>query len=162
MKPYFKIITILFIIGLVKESFAQTPLFRNYKTKLFIGMPATLKIKGNVLAERYKTAISNSYYDDPYIRKFHGKGGLNFAGHYCFVYWGCGSDCQHGAIVDLQTGNVYDGPTAARQFEYKRWSGSGFNISFSWPNINSPALITVACPVLLSCFASLPVPSITG
>jgi hypothetical protein len=122
MKPYFKIITILFIISVVKESFAQTPLFRNYKTKLFIGKPARLKIKGNVLAERYKTAISNSYYDDPYIRKFHGKGGLNFAGHYCFVYWGCGSDCQHGAIVDLQTGNVYDGPTAARQFEYKRWS----------------------------------------
>ena len=122
MKPYFLIITILFIISVVKESFAQTPLFTDYKAKSFTGRPAGLKIKGNALAERYKTAISNSYYDDPYIRKFHGKGGLNFAGHYCFVYWGCGSDCQHGAIVDLQTGIVYDGPTAARQFEYKRWS----------------------------------------
>lgn len=122
MKPYFKVITILLLIGAVKLSFAQTRSFDNYKVKIFKGKPARLKIKGNVLAERYKTAIFNSYYNDPYIRKFHGKGGLNFAGHYCFVYWGCGSDCQHGAIVDLQTGNVYDGPTAARQFEYKRWS----------------------------------------
>lgn len=122
MKPYFKIITILFIISVVKESFAQTPLFRNYKSKLFIGKPARLQSNGNVLAERYKTTISNSYYNDPHIRKFHREGGLNFAGHYCFVYWGCGSDCQHGAIVDLQTGKVYDGPTAARQFEYRRWS----------------------------------------
>ena len=75
MKPYFKIITILFIIGLVKESFAQSPLFGNYKTKLFIGIPAKLKIKGNVLAESYKTAISNSYYDDPYIRNSMAKEG---------------------------------------------------------------------------------------
>ncbi|GGB18955.1 MULTISPECIES: hypothetical protein [Mucilaginibacter] len=122
MKPYFKVITTLFLISVVKVSFAQTPSFGNYKTKIFIGRAAKLKIKGNALAERYKTAISNSYNDDPYIRKFHGKGGLNFAGHYCFAYWGCGSDCQQSAIVDLQTGKVYDGPTAARQFEYRRWS----------------------------------------
>jgi len=28
----------------------------------------------------------------------------NFAGHYRFAFWGCGSNCAAGAIVDLETG----------------------------------------------------------
>jgi hypothetical protein len=28
----------------------------------------------------------------------------NFAGHYRIAYWGCGSACAAGALVDLQTG----------------------------------------------------------
>lgn len=35
--------------------------------------------------------------------------GLNFAGHYSFVYWGCGSPCKLSAVVDLRTGIVYNG-----------------------------------------------------
>jgi hypothetical protein len=42
---------------------------------LFIGKPARLKIKGNVLAGRYMTAISNSYHDDPYIENSMAKEG---------------------------------------------------------------------------------------
>lgn len=34
----------------------------------------------------------------------------NFAGHYHFAQWGCGSDCVTGAIIDLHTGLVYPPP----------------------------------------------------
>ena len=76
---------------------------------IFKGHPASIAFTSNPLAIMYKTRITKTYHSD----------GLNFAGHYCLVWWGCGSDCQHVAIVDLQTGIVYDGPTAARGFKFK-------------------------------------------
>lgn len=52
----------------------------------------------------------------------HGATGLNFAGHYCFVYWGCGSECQDAAVVDLNTGVVYPAITASLGYDFKRSS----------------------------------------
>jgi hypothetical protein len=40
------------------------------------------------------------------------KPGANFAGKYVAVAWGCGSQCVMMAIVDLETGKVYDSPLA--------------------------------------------------
>src|SRR5581483_628014 len=34
----------------------------------------------------------------------------NFAGHYRFVIWGCGSECILGAIIDLRNGDVFSPP----------------------------------------------------
>ena len=31
----------------------------------------------------------------------------NFAGHYILTYWGCGSTCVMGAVIDAKTGRVY-------------------------------------------------------
>jgi len=33
--------------------------------------------------------------------------GVNFAGHYVVVGWGCGTGCISGAIIDARTGNVF-------------------------------------------------------
>ena len=38
------------------------------------------------------------------------KKGPNFAGHYTVAEWGCGTACEQIAVVDSQTGNVFDGP----------------------------------------------------
>ena len=38
------------------------------------------------------------------------KEGPDFAGHYVVVRWGCGSWCDNMAIVDVQTGRIYDTP----------------------------------------------------
>lgn len=46
------------------------------------------------------------------------KKGTSFAGHYAFARWGCGSNCQMSAVVDLKTGIVYDGPDATHGYEY--------------------------------------------
>ena len=34
------------------------------------------------------------------------KEGANFAGHYAVVEWGCGSNCQEHAVVDVQSGKI--------------------------------------------------------
>jgi hypothetical protein len=99
---------------------AQQSSFANYQAPLFKGNPAQIRIKGNKLAEEFRTMISDTYYSKGYMKKWHGTTGLNFGGHYCFVYWGCGSPCQMSAIVDLKTGIVYEGPSASLGYEFKR------------------------------------------
>jgi hypothetical protein len=32
---------------------------------------------------------------------------VNFAGHYVFTTWGCGSECIMGAAIDVKTGKVF-------------------------------------------------------
>ena len=66
-----------------------------------------INLKSNRTARVYKTRISESYKQN----------GVNFAGHYSFVYWGCGSPCTGCAIIDVRTGKVYSGPD----------SGFGYN-----------------------------------
>jgi hypothetical protein len=45
----------------------------------------------------------------------------NFAGHYRFTEWGCGTQCAGGAIVDLQTGRVYPLPLAGKGRGEEYW-----------------------------------------
>jgi len=46
----------------------------------------------------------------------------NFAGHYRIAYWGCGSNCSAGAMIDLQTGYVFPLPLAkAGGTGWERW-----------------------------------------
>jgi hypothetical protein len=35
------------------------------------------------------------------------RAGVNFAGHYTVVFWGCGTGCAQVAVVDAKTGRVY-------------------------------------------------------
>ncbi|MGN7515073.1 MAG: hypothetical protein ACTHOM_11890 [Allomuricauda sp.] len=46
--------------------------------------------------------------------------GINFAGHYTLVSWGCGSPCQTGVIVDRITGEIYDGLVTSLGSEFKK------------------------------------------
>jgi len=45
----------------------------------------------------------------------------NFAGHYRFTFWGCGSNCAAGAVIDLQTGTVYPPPLGDHGDGWSRW-----------------------------------------
>lgn len=120
MKPY-HLITLLFCLT-TSKTIAQQPTFSQYKVPLYTGHKASLRIKGNDLAERYRTRIRNTYNSKEPKNEFGEVMGLNFAGHYCFVYWGCGSPCQESAIVDLKTGLIYRGPDASLGFKYNRSS----------------------------------------
>lgn len=117
MKPY-HLIAVLFCLTTLK-TIAQQPTFNQYKVPLYTGHKASLRIKGNDLAERYRTRIRNTYNSKEPKNEFGEVMGLNFAGHYCFVYWGCGSPCKASAVVDIKTGIVYDGITAAMEFRFK-------------------------------------------
>jgi hypothetical protein len=69
--------------------------------------PAPLKLMTR--SERmFQTQLTNAAKEPP-----------NFAGHYRITYWGCGSNCSAGALVDLQTGGVFPPPLS-------KSSGSGW------------------------------------
>jgi len=111
-----------FIGFTIPAAIAQVPSFKTYKVNIYNGPQTKLIIKGNPLAEMYRTTIKETYYSKALLNRRGSATGLNFAGHYCFLWWGCGSDCQHAALVDVKTGVVYDGPTAERRFKFERWS----------------------------------------
>lgn len=60
----------------------------------------TVDINSDPVGRMYRTALRYSV----------GIVGINFAGKYSVVEWGCGSGCQDGAIVDADTGHVYPVP----------------------------------------------------
>jgi hypothetical protein len=76
--------------------------------------PAPLKL--STPSERmFKTQLSNAAKEPP-----------NFAGHYRIVFWGCGSMCGAGALIDLQTGAVFQPPSAKPNAKgWDRWIMSG-------------------------------------
>jgi hypothetical protein len=78
----------------------RLPRFEDYPVvKIWHGEAAPLKLTSR--SERlYRTRLTNVSREAP-----------NFAGHYRFVMWGCGSECISGAIIDLQSGNVYSPPS---------------------------------------------------
>jgi hypothetical protein len=120
MKPNLKPIICCWLALTSLSAFAQHLSFDHYKLSIYSGRPAKLKTKGNPLAEQFRTIIKDTYYSKEYIKTWHGATGLNFAGHYCFVFWGCGSPCKASAIVDLKTGIVYTGVTAAFDYKFRR------------------------------------------
>ena len=52
--------------------------------------------KGNLVARRFKTILSGAL----------AKSAVNFGGHYVAASWGCGTNCQRIAIVDVLTGKA--------------------------------------------------------
>lgn len=87
----------------------DAPAFNDYPVKdTYDGTMAKAKLYPCTYARRYRTAIRETYQAEK----------VNFAGHYCFVYWGCGSPCQMAAIVDATTGMVYDAPPASLGYDF--------------------------------------------
>lgn len=70
---------------------------------------APIQSSSNPLAKEYRTAISTAY----------GRG-VNFGGHYTFVEWGCGTECQFSVLVDVNTGIVYDGTDGSLGYEFRK------------------------------------------
>jgi hypothetical protein len=92
------------------------PLFEDFPvTDKWDGVRAPLQLV--LPAERmFKTRLTEAASKPP-----------NFAGHYSIAIWGCGSNCGAGAIIDLQSGKVFQPPTAPGQRGWERWIiSSGF------------------------------------
>ena len=107
MKTFIVIIlTILFRFN----AYEQIP-FENFKIDTTQSLnKKAIRYQSNPTARRFKTRITKDYKEK----------GRNFAGHYCFIYWGCGSPCKASAVVDLETGNVYDGPSSSLGYDYRK------------------------------------------
>ena len=71
------------------------PSFAEYPATLTQKEPASLKLDSHPIGSTYKTAISEAY-----------EAGINFGSKYVIATWGCGTNCQSGAIVDIETGVI--------------------------------------------------------
>lgn len=70
---------------------------------------AELDLKSNKYASNFRTRLKEGYSSDT----------ANFAGHYSFVYWGCGSPCQSSLVIDRKTGKIYDSPSASLGYDFR-------------------------------------------
>lgn len=73
----------------------KLPSFTEYPATLTQKEPASLKLNSHPVGSSYKTAVSNAY-----------EASINFGGKYVIATWGCGTNCQRGAIVDIETGII--------------------------------------------------------
>jgi hypothetical protein len=101
----------LFLAGLsaLCES-PRAPQFEDYQVaQTWHGAPVPVKL--TTPSERmFRTNLTNAAKETP-----------NFAGHYRFTIWGCGSNCAAGAVIDLQTGRVYAPPLGGKGDGWSRW-----------------------------------------
>lgn len=122
MKSYLKYLTCLWVLLLSMTNVTRHPSFNQYPAFPYKGHKAKPVLTSNPLGKMFRTIISKTYYSDSDMRHWRKSTGLNFAGHYCFAYWGCGSSCQSAAVVDVKTGLIYDGPTASGGYEFRSTS----------------------------------------
>jgi hypothetical protein len=96
---FMKRVIAIFIAGLVfaiAGSSQSTPKFATYPAAVERARIRSIDFKRNPEARSFRTRLSSGLRD-----------GVNFAGHYVLVGWGCGTGCISGAIIDAQTGNVF-------------------------------------------------------
>lgn len=96
---YFSFILVLFICAeLNAQRDERFP--KQYRAAHYNGPLAAPDFESNPKAKMFKTRINEQM---PY--------GINFAGHYTIVEFGCGTSCQSLFVVDRKTGIIYDGMT---------------------------------------------------
>lgn len=95
----------------VKLKFKPYIIFDDVPAKLeSLATRAAIQYSSHKWAHQFRTIITEAYKEK----------GLNFGGHYCFAYWGCGSDCQISILVDLRTGIVYEGPDSGSRYIFRK------------------------------------------
>jgi len=89
---------------------ARLPRFDDYPAPEIWKGPA-VKVKLRSSEERlFRTNLKNAAKEPP-----------DLAGHYRFATWGCGTRCVSGAIIDLQSGNVFAPPLAGSRAGEEHW-----------------------------------------
>jgi hypothetical protein len=108
------------------QGLGALPRFEDYPVSpTFSGKPANPSFK-TAEQRRYRTRISEGVAGGKGVwsgswKDAKNRQGPNFAGHYIVIRWGCGSDCLMMAIVDAETGKIYESPIPG--------AGSGLYVS---------------------------------
>ena len=93
------LVTVLFITLFAATTLAQmgaTPRFEDYPAPVYKGRAAALKLNDSEEARNFRTRLREG-----------AREGVNFAGHYTVVQWGCGTACLQAAFIDAKTGAVF-------------------------------------------------------
>jgi hypothetical protein len=77
----------------------DAPHFSSYRETVYKGDAAPVIIDSK-LSRTFRTTLRETVKEE----------GANFAGHYTFAAWGCGTGCNQMAVVDLKTGKTYFTP----------------------------------------------------
>ena len=89
------VISLLFI-GSVAGQRQSTPRFQDYSVPVYKGKRAPVNLKSAKGAGTFRTRLREG-----------ASKGINFAGRYTLVAWGCGTGCLDAGIIDARTGTVY-------------------------------------------------------
>lgn len=84
------------------EEYAVSDLYDNEK--------APLKLEEDTFFWLFRRTIREAYQNDT----------VNFAGHYIFTSWDCGSKCEASAVIDIVTGIPYKGVDASGEYQYRQ------------------------------------------
>jgi hypothetical protein len=79
-----------------KKSAGKLPAFADYRVRISKARPKPIRFGNNRDARMFRTRLREAH-----------RGGVNFAGHFIFTSWGCGTGCQMGAIITTRMGVVY-------------------------------------------------------
>lgn len=83
--------------------------FKDYPVDIYEGKLADPDFSTDPDSKRFITRIKNECAN-----------GINFAGQYTLVTWGCGSPCQSGVIVDRKTGEIFGGYGTSLGSEFRK------------------------------------------
>ncbi len=86
------------LLGLPSAAIAQSesPSFAQFPAIVQDVKNIKVNLKSHRNANRFRTNLRNA-----------AKDGVNFAGHFVFVSWGCGTNCAVSAIINARTGRVF-------------------------------------------------------
>ena len=88
----------------------RLPRFENYSVnETWLGPAVSIKLKSSS-DRRFRTQLKEAAQKPP-----------NFAGHYQFAIWGCGTRCASGAIINFQTGEISTPPLGGKAGGEEKW-----------------------------------------
>jgi hypothetical protein len=121
------IASMLVLILFIGTAAGQAWPFQQYPATVWHGVPARPKLE-TPLAKQHPTIIRKGV-----------KQGVNFAGRYRVIDWGCGSSCGVYVIVDVLTGRVFEPPEISR----------GVDLGVAGPEFrsNSTLMVVASCPI---------------
>jgi len=78
--------------------------FEQYAVSVYSGPSAKPDFQSLPSSRMFRTMIRDGI-----------KEGVNFAGHYVFVTFGCGTDCSSSFLVDVKSGKIFDFPLGGEE-----------------------------------------------
>lgn len=92
----------------IYQKYRYTKSFEDYAASLYTGTLAAPNFASNPKAKQFKTVIKEGC-----------SKGINFAGYYTLITWGCGSSCQTNVVVNRKNGDIHDYFVTASGIKFK-------------------------------------------
>jgi hypothetical protein len=92
-----QLMTLLFIVFNTITNAQKAPTYSQFSVKVENKTAKRVNFESHSEAKMYRTNLKNALANSD----------VNFAGKYILTYWGCGTGCRQGALIDAKTGNVF-------------------------------------------------------